>query len=446
MKKYVNKRNILICLAIMFTFFSIFKYIKGKSFFDTIVEYSNNIYSINAEVVNAKSEDILTFDNEYIPAQYTDYEDVSNSLYVVKKESSENLYLYNIKSKQESLFEEIDSSVIVSDIISNRYFIVWLEIDSDGLNDNKRVWNIYYKKVDDGKKTLIDSGEFEAGYDDDINRLIFPDGFSLDNNNLVYRKYESELEKKNNIQTKKVVSQIIYFNLNNNKLEVIDTSNDLTSEILHLPIISMDNIVWQSIKIDSTNDFKSTDVFVYNINNKTKNKKISTQSIKSLDIKNEHVVVATENPSEIIIFNLKNNDIKILFYKGSKAEKFIKEEDGNIDILKVKFINSNYILIDVLKEDVLSSVVYDINEGRILNFEKYMEQNNDTKSGVFYSSDSFRLAANLGFVILNDNVESPLNLELMEQNEEDIKADIEESNIDQVDIGIYYKINKYLLK
>ena len=175
----------MLLIIFIYIFFLGFKFLKGKSFFDTIVEYSNDIHSINADIMVADRDDYSLMTQRYISINYLDYREIGFGRYIVRKEKSDNLYLYNPVNGQESLFAKIDPGFKLYELVVNDNYVIWLEIKDIKDNSEKIYWKIYSKMINSDNKFLIDEGSAESKANDkNIYMKILPREFNLEQDTL----------------------------------------------------------------------------------------------------------------------------------------------------------------------------------------------------------------------------------------------------------------------
>ncbi|MGL4992233.1 MAG: hypothetical protein ACRC57_13910 [Sarcina sp.] len=410
MKRLFKKKFLLYITAIVI-FFAIFKYIKGKSFLDTFWEYTNNIKSINSEIINVKEENLKNIEGYYMPIKYTDYINYKEHKYITKSEKEEenDIYIYDVKTGEEIIFEKIEAGKIVRDIKISKNYVMWLE-SSDSIKDEKYFtkWELKLKHNNEVTK-IIDSGEFVTKEKVNYN-INFPDSFELEEEHLVYRRYKLDVKSKNNIIIEKNLIEIVYKNLKTGKEEVLATSNDIDRDIVYNPKINKDKIIWEKIyKMSEEEDILSTEVYMYDIENQNIEKIYTSNRILDIDIKNNNIVMLIENPDpNIVIYNINDLSMVNIIYKGSKAYKKISDSGDDFSITDVEFINDNNIIIktsNLINE--YNDIVYNLKEETLINFTPIFADN--VEGTLKYSEDNQYLNIFVGieeFKGKDDNNES----------------------------------------
>ncbi len=191
MKKFFRKKVILVLALLIFIFFTAFKYFKGKSFFDTIIEYSNDIYSQNSNVLDANLSNYENRKIEYIPLDFTDYGEFSESNHIVKSNEDGNLYIYNDENGEKNLFEEINENSKIQNLVLNKKYVAWIET-SDREEKDKKIytWTIFIKDINTGKKESIDNQIYILdSKDSKKSKFSFPEDLDIEENDLIYKRY-----------------------------------------------------------------------------------------------------------------------------------------------------------------------------------------------------------------------------------------------------------------
>lgn len=454
MRKFLNKRNVLIGILLVFAFFTVFKYFKGKSFFDTIVEYSNDIHSQNSIVTEVSSKDYADKKLAYMPIKYIDYGEFSNQKHIVTIQGSKNIYIYDSYKNEEILFQEIDGNSQVQNIIVNNYWVIWVENIKLKTENNltSYEWKIYGKSLKETKKFLIDSGQFESdsnGIADE--RILYPDEFDIDGNIFVYRKYVRKTEKNGNIISDRTVNGIVMCDLSKNSIYMIDNSSDINRDIVYSPKVYANKIIWGKARLNPTNSsINSSEVYMYNTDDKVIKKIYETSNVKYIDINGENVVIILNNPDDnVIILNLNTGIQTNILYKGSRAEKYVANDSSKIDITGVKFVTSNNILINFATEnEELSSLVYNIKKDEFYNLNNDVKSNIEYYDGINYVVNDYKIKAYVG-LIEKEIVEKETN----DDNEFEEKS-ISEINIydengeilEEYKNNIFYKYYTYQMK
>ena len=395
MKKYITKKKIFIAIILIFSFFAVFKYMKGKSLFDTILEYSNSIYSINAEVEEFDFDIIKKKKEEYIPLRYSNYIKNKEDTYIVTKNDENNLYEYNVDKKSEKLVVKIKKEIIVKDIKVDDGSVVWSQVENSIDENGAEKWSIFLKIADE-EKILVDTGVLSKD-----GKL--PDGINIDGDFLVYRRYDRKEFKEKNIKSENLFSSIILYDLRKKLLKTLDTTENSIKEIVYMPKISGDNVAWQKIYKDAiTDEINKTVINIYNIVSNVQEKKYETSRIKDFDIDGNRIVIVSTNPSDNInTINLENESIDNILYKGSKFQKKFNKDDAKLDIIDVDFVSSKYILVKFLVGNNNYNILYHIQKQLIYDMEK-VSQN---RVG-FYYGDETKLYSEVGLVKVKGNQRS----------------------------------------
>ncbi|MGL5067960.1 MAG: hypothetical protein ACRC6T_09145 [Sarcina sp.] len=402
MRKYFNKKIILLVIALVYVFFAGFKFFKGKSFFDTIVEYSNNIHSINAEIRDVDRSDYILTETEYIPVEYTDYKQINLGSYIIKKENENNLYIYDSILEEEILFEQVDEKVYLNELTVNDKWAIWSESEEteieEGIKNLK--WSVYVKKIQGGKKTLVETGTLNLkGKNSNNSKDFIPKEMVLDGDNLIYTKYNENVINNGNVEIKTIMTSIIKYDLNIIKSEFIDVSYDNNKEGLYDIKIDKDNIIWQKIYKDSkTERIIKAEVYKYSIKNASKEKLYESSAVENIDINGDNVVIVAKNPEDnILIYNLKDKSFINLFYRGSRIEKMFRVGEKPM-ITGIEFIDDSNILIGVSSEKLnISTLVYNLNDDIFINFDNYMQAKEKTPL-MMSTVDGQKLLVYLGIV------------------------------------------------
>lgn len=451
MRKFLNKKNILILLLLIFAFFTVFKYFKGKSFFDTIVEYSNNIHSQNSVVSDADKENYIRKSLVYMPIKYTDYGEFSNQKHIVTTEGSNNIYIYDANKDEEILFQEINENSKLQDIIINGSWVIWVENTVLNTKDNisSYEWKIYGKSLKGTEKFLIDSAQYKSdsnGIVDD--RVLYPDEFDIDADTFVYRKYVKNTEQNGNIISDKTVNGIVTCNLRENKIYMISNSSDLNKEILYSPKVYGNKIVWvKGILNHEDNTIMSSEVYTYNISDGSTKKIYDTSKIKYIDINGENIAIVLSNPDDnIIILNLNTGIQTNILYKGSRVEKYINNDNSETEITGINFVTSNNILIDFgTVNEKLSALVYNIKTDEFYNLNNDVKLDAENHDGISYYADNYKIKTYVGIAAKNIS-ENPDDKHVYQTiNEIDIYNENQEI-LEEYKDNVYYKYYNYEMR
>ena len=442
MKKYFNKRFILLLIALVYVFFAGFKFLKGKSFFDTIVEYSNNIHSINAEIKEVNKDDYNLEKLEYIPVKYVDYRNFESSKYIVRKENSNDLYIYDTLESKEVLFEDIKETTNMSGLTVNEKWVIWVESTvRDSENGCKGlIWSIYAKAINGEEKTLIEEGSSNlSGLNPSSYMEFIPKEIILDGNNIIYIKSNENTINKSNIITTTVMTSIIRYDLEKSESKIIDSSYDDNRVSLYDIKIDQGNLIWQKIYKDARNEVVTkAEVQFYNMNTEKKEKIFETSSISNLDISGENIVIVANNPEDnIVIYNMKDKSSDNIFYKGSRIEKALRVAEDIPIITKVEFINDNYILIGISStKTTTSAIVYDIKSNVFREFDTLIKEK-ELNPLAQYNVKENQLLIYVGMVarVEQESEES----EKIEMDDKQEKKDIKEIYISSEEISDYKK-------
>ena len=448
MKKYITKKNIFIAIILIFSFFAVFKYMKGKSLFDTILEYSNSIYSINADVEEFDFDIIKKEKKEYIPFRYSNYIKNKENTYIVTKNDRNNLYEYNIDDKSEKLVVKIKEEIMVKDIKVDDGNVVWSQVENSIDENGVKKWSIFLKTADE-EKILVDTGVLSKD-----GKL--PNGINIDGDFLVYRRYDKEEFKEKNIKSENLFSSIILYDLRKKVLKTLDTTENSIKEIVYMPKISGDNVAWQKIYKDAvTDEINKTVINIYNTVSNVQEKKYETSRIKDFDIDGNRIVIVSTNPSDNInIINLKNESIDNILYKGSKFQKKFNKDDTKLDIIDVDFVSSKYILVEFLVENNNYNILYDTQKQLIYDMEKHMEKVTQNSGGFYYEGQT-KLYLEVGLVkVKGKQLASEETLEIAKDKLDIYLKENELTDIDKVlvnnfieeNILIAYKIEEYTLR
>ena len=452
MKKIFRKKVILVLALLIFIFFTAFKYFKGKSFFDTIIEYSNDIYSQNSNVLDANLSNYENRKIKYIPIDFVDYGEFSESNHIVKSNEDGNLYIYNDENGEKSLFEEISENSVIQNLVSNEKYVAWIET-SDREEKNKKIhtWSVFIKDINTGEKEIIDNQEYIVdSKEPKKSKFSFPEDLDIEENDLIYKRYIEKNEKNYNIISSRVITEIINYNFNNKKVDIVASSNDINKEILFRPRMDDDNIIWEKISInEESGEIDRTEIYLYNKFKGTKEKIYESNKINYIDIKGNRIAIVIANPDEnIIIYDINKKNKTNILYKGSRAEKYSREETEVLDITNIEFIDYNNILVNLsTRKDGVSALVYNISNDLFYNFNKdlYNLDDEEINQGIIYSSYKGKLKASVGRV-LEEKSEDTL-LEESENEEENKEIYDYDGNIDvNYDGNIYYKSYNYTLK
>ena len=455
MKKFFRKKVILVLALLIFIFFTAFKYFKGKSFFDTIIEYSNDIYSQNSNVLDANLSNYENRKIEYIPLDFTDYGEFSESNHIVKSNEDGNLYIYNDENGEKNLFEEINENSKIQNLVLNKKYVAWIET-SDREEKDKKIytWTIFIKDINTGKKESIDNQIYILdSKDSKKSKFSFPEDLDIEENDLIYKRYIEKNEKKYNIISSRVITEIINYNFNNKKGDVIAHSDDINKEIIFRPRMDLDNIIWEKIIInEESGEVDRTELYLYNKSKANKEKIYESNKINYIDIKENKIAIVIANPDEnIIIYDIKKKNKTNILYKGSKAEKYSREETEVLDITNIEFIDYNNILVNLsTRKDGVSALVYNISNDLFYNFNKdlYNLDDEQINQGIIYSAYKGKLKANVGRVLEEKSEDALLEESKNNENGEENKEIYDyDGNIDvNYEGNIYYKYYNYTLK
>ncbi|MGL4740780.1 MAG: hypothetical protein ACRC41_08245 [Sarcina sp.] len=370
MKKLFSKKVLFYIMAVLI-FFAIFKYIKGKSFIDTFWEYTNNIKSINSEIIDLKQGDLKNINGYYMPVKYTEYIKYKENKYISKSEVEEenDIYIYDIKTGEESILEEIKEGNLVRDIKVSKEYVIWIE-SKDIIKSGKKVtsWELKLKE-NEGNTKILDFGEFQ-GVDNESYNINFPDSFELDKNHLVYRRYRLDVKTNNNITIEKNLIEIVYKNLTTMKEEILATSNDIERNIVYNPKIDDNKIIWEKIyKMADEESISNTEVYMYDIDKENIEKIYTANKILDIDLKNNNVVMLLENPDpNIVIYKIDDLSMVNILYKGSKAYKKISDNGDEFSILDVDFISDTNIIIKSSNlSNQYNNIIYNLQEETLLD-------------------------------------------------------------------------------
>lgn len=431
MKKYLSKKRVILLIIFIYIFFLGFKFLKGKSLFDTIVEYSNNIYSVNADINNATRDDYSLMNSVYIPIKYIDYRKTGFGRYIVRKEDDDNLYLYNPVDEEESLFIKIEPNFKLYELAVSDVWVVWLEISETNKDSENISWRICAKMINSDNRFLLDEGIVNSKDKKEYIKFL-PREFKIEEDIFVYTKYSENIIDKSNIVTTSITTSIIEYNLKDKKNKVINSSYDNYKEELSNIRIDGNNIIWKKKYKDYKKDETTkAEVYKYCISTSLVEKIFETSDVYTLDIKGDNIAIVVKNPEDnIMIYNIKDKSFTNIFYKGSRIEKFIREDSDNPTIVEVKFITPQKLFIAVSSEkDNISAIVYDLEQKEFLNFDKEVYGKDDT-SLIQYSVNKNKLLAYVGIRIKNNT-------------DEDIS--IKNKKLRKIE-NLYYKYFEYLIR
>ncbi|WP_055069765.1 hypothetical protein [Clostridium massiliamazoniense] len=384
-KKFIKLRKFLLILLCILAFFTIFKIFKGKSFFDTIVEYQNDIYSENSPIESLDYKSYFAKYEEHIPVKYDEIAKVNSNEYIVK--NKENIYKYNTKEeKEDHITTLIDKNKDVFEIIANDKWLIWGE--SETWENEEKIfykWDIFFKDLNKESTDIkkIDSGEFNRFKSEQRNfNSLIPDSFCIENDKFLYRKIIRSEHKNNNIISDLVTSELVLYDLNSNKLSTIYGLGDVSIELISNPKISDNIIAFEKRTLpDGKGIFKRTEIYTYNILNGEVKKIIESKNVISFDLNKKNLIVLSGNSDlSIYICNLKDNKKINLLYKGSKAEKYICDKNELSEIYSIEFVDDNNIIINYRPiENKLGILVYNLSNKRFYSLEEdindYIEDN-----------------------------------------------------------------------
>lgn len=463
MKKYFNKKSILLAIALIYVFFAGFKFFKGKSFFDTIVEYTNNIYSVNAEIVDATRDNYSLLNFEYIPMKYIDYREASFGRYIARKADTNNLYIYEPITKEENLFVEISDDFNLHDVVVDDNWVIWLESNNNSINEGIQgiVWRIYAKMINSEDKILVEQGTVNDKKDKGYMNFI-PREFELEGNTLVYAKYGENTINKNNIITTTMMTSIVKYDLEKKESMFITTSYNNYKEELSDIQMNGDNVIWQKKYKDiKTGATTKTEIYKYSIKDASIETIFETSEIYRIDIKGDNIAIVVKNPEDnILIYNIKEKSFTNIFYKGSRIEKMLRSDDNIPVIINVEFITSKTLFIGISsKKEDISAVMYDLNLKEFLNFDNEILEKENV-SLIQYGITNNKLLAYVGVVDKTESKEKDKDLysehednQLNEFNQREIFIDVEginlnldEENKNLNQRNLYYKYFEYLIR
>lgn len=454
-KKFISLKKIFVLALCILAFFTVFKIFKGKSFFDTIVEYQNDIYSENSPIENLDSTNYFAKYEENIPIKYEQISKIRDNEYIVK--NNDKIYIYDTKKEKEKLVTKIiDANKEVFEIVSNEEWLIWGESSTSEKKDKIFYqWTIWAKNIQDDQSQIIkiDTGEYERFKTEQRNfNTLIPDSFSIENDKLLYRKIIRSEYKKNNIVSDLVTSELNLYDFKENKLSTIYGLGDVSIELVSNPKISGNNIAFE--KRSSPNQdgiFNRTEIYIYNLENEQLKKIIENENIISMDFKDNNIValLGSTDPS-IFICNLSNDKKTNILYKGSKVQKYISDLNDAYEIFCIEFLNNdNFMVTYHSTEDNIGSLIYNIANKKFYRldeeFESYIKTNkyDNQNFGVTVFNDEFRI--NLGSYIKEKTDETNKDYE-KNNNYEEIRINDDEIDSIKEDKEIYYKFLAYKLK
>ncbi|MGL4450208.1 MAG: hypothetical protein ACRCTZ_03320 [Sarcina sp.] len=457
MKKYLNKKLILLIIALIYVFFTGFKFLKGKSFFDTIVEYTNNIYSINAEIVDATRDNYSLLNFEYIPIKYTDYQEGCFGKYIVRKENTNNLYIYEPLTREEELFVEIDKEVNLHDVVVENNWVIWLESNK---GSKGREWRIYAKLINSNSKNLIEEGVIVNKESENYINFI-PREFKVEDNFLIYTKYSENIIDNNNIITATIMTDIIKYDLEKKEgLKIATSYNNYKEELSDIQIDN-NQIIWKKKYKDiKTGEITKAEIYKYSIIDGSIENIFETRDIYRSDIKGDNIAIVAKNPEDnILIYNTKEKSFINIFYKGSRIEKLFRRNEEIPVIIDIEFITDEKLFIGISsQEESIAAVIYDLKLEQFLNFNDEILK--EDVSLIQYGVSKDKLLAYVGIVdknIFNEEEKDLYNaqddVELYKNNQKEVFVDLEGININLDEAnegfnenGLYYKYFEYLLR
>lgn len=451
----MSLKKITVLALCILAFFTIFKIFKGKSFFDTIVEYQNDIYSENSPIENLDSTNYFAKYEENIPIKYEQISKIRDNEYVVK--NNDKIYVYDTKKEEEKLITKvIDADKEVFEIVSNEEWLIWGEsLTSEKKDKLFYQWTIWAKNIKEDQSQIIkiDSGEYERFKTEQRNfNTLIPDSFSIEGNKLLYRKIIRSEYKKNNIISDLVTSELNLYDLKENKLSTIYGLGDVSIELVSNPKISGNNIAFE--KRSSPNQdgiFKRTEIYIYSLENGQLKKIIENENIISMDFKDNNIValLGSTDPS-IFVCNLDNDKKTNILYKGSKVQKYIADSNDAYEIFSVEFLNNdNFMITYHLTEDNIGSLIYNIANKKFYSlneeFNSYIKNNkyDEQNFGVTVFSNELRI--NLGNYIKEKINKTGKDYE-ENNNYKELRINNDEIELIKENKEIYYKFLVYELK
>ncbi len=217
--------------------------------------------------------------------------------------------------------------------------------------------------------------------------------------------------------------------------------------------MDLDNIIWEKIIInEESGEVDRTELYLYNKSKANKEKIYESNKINYIDIKENKIAIVIANPDEnIIIYDIKKKNKTNILYKGSKAEKYSREETEVLDITNIEFIDYNNILVNLsTRKDGVSALVYNISNDLFYNFNKdlYNLDDEQINQGIIYSAYKGKLKANVGRVLEEKSEDALLEESKNNENGEENKEIYDyDGNIDvNYEGNIYYKSYNYTLK
>lgn len=375
-KKFGRIKKFFCVLLAFMAFFSIFKFLKGKSFFDTIAEYQNDIYSENSLIEEISSEKYISKYEENIPNNYEEVGKIGVNQYLLIDDT--NIYNYNSKENKLNKITKFQSpNSKIFDIVSNDSWIVWGEsLETERKKTIKYDWTIWAKNLKNDKEDLvkIDNGTYEKSKENSNLKSLIPDSFAIENDNLIYRKIVVSENKENNIVSNLTTSEIILFNLKLKRGDIAYGLGDVNIELIANPKLSGNKIIFEKkTELNQNGEFKRVEILNYNIESKSLEKVIENETIQSIDIKNDKVIalIGTTDPS-LFICDLKDNKKRNILYKGSKAQKYITDKNDSYELYSCEFINEDNIIIYFRDNEniELNAIIYNIVDNKFYSFQK----------------------------------------------------------------------------
>ncbi|MFR5266795.1 hypothetical protein [Clostridium sp.] len=452
-KKFINLRKFLLILLCILAFFTIFKIFKGKSFFDTIVEYQNDIYSENSPIENLDYKNYFAKYEENIPIKYEEISKINSNEYIVK--NKESIYKYNTKEeKEEFITTLVDKNKDVFELIAKDNWLIWGE--SETWEDEEKIyykWDIFLKNLSEKSSDIkkIDSGNFNRFKSEQRNfNSLIPDSFSIEDNKLLYRKMVRSEHKNNNIISDLVTSELVLYDLSNDKLNTVYGLGDVSIELLSNPKISNNIIAFEKRTLPDENGiFKKAEIYTYNILTKEVKKIIENKNIISFDLNKDNIIVLSGNIDlSVYICNLKDNKKVNILYKGSKAEKYIHDKNEISEIYSIEFIDNNNIIINYRAiEGKLGILIYNLKSKKFYSLEEdinnYIEDNKYDNplinANVFQDEIRIQIGNYIKKIV---EIENEKTITFLPINNEEI--DLYKDKLNNNDI--YYKYLIYKLK
>ncbi|MBC8060442.1 MAG: hypothetical protein H7Y18_07230 [Clostridiaceae bacterium] len=251
---------------------------------------------------------------------------------LIETKDGKNIFTYNIKDESSSIIAKVyDSNNILNNVICNSKWIIWVEHEpsiKDTTTDTLTYtvpykWQIVAQNVATGEKKIIDKCSFTTtNYKTYGIGYIVPTQLSVYNNTLVYCKTEPD-----NLQVK---SELIKVDLNSNIKNIIASTNNVLDEWIHECSIYDNKIIWSKYKerynknLESSSEYKFSDLFIYNLNTKTIEQLTFNGHYASPSIYKNKVAAIKfplRNPGEVTM----NTEIAMIDLNSKKIQTIVDE-------------------------------------------------------------------------------------------------------------------------